>query len=65
VSANITEITGITQEEIDKDGIEPDKAKDEFYAFIGDLLLIGHNIRNFDLNFLQQFFGWRLPAKLS
>lgn len=56
VPENITEITGITQEEIDRDGIDPEKAKQEFKDFIGHLPLIGHNIRNFDLNFLAQFF---------
>lgn len=57
VPENITQITGITQEEIDKDGIDPDTARNEFQAFIVGLPLIGHNVRNFDLNFLAQFFG--------
>jgi len=58
VPENITQITGITQEEIDRDGIDPETAKAEFKEFIGDLPLIGHNIRNFDLQFLLQFFNW-------
>jgi DNA polymerase III epsilon subunit-like protein len=62
VPEEITKITGITQEEIDRDGIDPDKARDEFYAFIGNLPLIGHNIRNFDLLFLQQFLGWGMES---
>jgi len=56
VPENITQITGITQEEIDRDGIDPETAKREFKEFIGTLPLIGHNIRNFDLKFLEQFF---------
>jgi DNA polymerase III epsilon subunit-like protein len=57
VPENITQITGITQEEIDRDGMDPDTAKNDFRAFIVGLPLVGHNIRNFDLNFLAQFFG--------
>jgi len=56
VPENITQITGITQEEIDRDGIDPETAKREFKEFIVGLPLIGHNIRNFDLKFLDQFF---------
>jgi DNA polymerase III epsilon subunit-like protein len=58
VPENITQITGITQAEIDEKGIDPDTARNEFQAFIVGLPLIGHNIRNFDLNFLAQFFGF-------
>lgn len=57
VPENITEITGITQQEIDEKGIAPDTARKQFKEFIETLPLIGHNIRNFDLNFLAQFFS--------
>jgi DNA polymerase III epsilon subunit-like protein len=57
VPENITQITGITQQEIDEKGIDPDTARSQFKEFIESLPLVGHNIRNFDLNFLQQFFG--------
>lgn len=56
VPENITQITGITQEEIDRDGIDPETAQREFKEFMGALPLIGHNIRSFDLKFLDLFF---------
>ena len=58
VPEEITRITGITQQEIDEKGIDPDTARSQFKEFIESLPLIGHNIRNFDLNFLAEFFNW-------
>jgi DNA polymerase III subunit alpha, Gram-positive type len=58
VPENITEITGITQQEIDEKGIDPETARNQFKEFIETLPLIGHNIRNFDLKFLVKFFNW-------
>lgn len=58
VPENITQITGITQQEVDEKGIAPDEARLQFMAFIDGLPLVGHNIRNFDLLFLAQFVGF-------
>jgi DNA polymerase III epsilon subunit-like protein len=58
VPEEITKLTGITQQEIDEKGIDPQTAKAEFKEFIGALPLVGHNIRNFDLLFLERFFDW-------
>ena len=48
----ITELTGITNEMLD-DAPEAEEVLPEFVKFIGDDLLIGHNI-NFDINFLYE-----------
>lgn len=50
VDSFITNLTGITNEELSS---APDLtvALSNFYNFIGDLVLIGHNV-NFDINFL-------------
>ena len=48
----ITELTGITNEMLD-DAPESDEVLQEFVKFIGDDLLVGHNV-NFDINFLYE-----------
>lgn len=54
VSSRITELTGITQEMVDN---EPKWADicGKLYEFLGDYVLIGHNI-NFDYSFLKVNF---------
>lgn len=55
VPAKITQITGITQEEVDAHGLEPAAAARAFMDFLGPrsqpLLLCAHNAA-FDMNFL-------------
>jgi DNA polymerase III subunit alpha, Gram-positive type len=55
VPAKITQITGITQEEVDAHGLEPVEAARAFMDFLGPrtqpLLLCAHNAA-FDMNFL-------------
>ncbi len=64
VPPKITTLTGITQELVDKEGIDPKQAVGEFITFIGSgIPLIGHNIFRFDLNFLfnyacRRVLGW-------
>lgn len=53
VPKKITEITGITQEIIDKDGVSLEQAICELQAFIGDLRLVCYNAE-FDMAFLRQ-----------
>ncbi len=53
-------INGITDDMVkDFPSIEP--ALREFLSFVGDYVLVGHNIRNFDIKFIQRdamrFFG--------
>lgn len=53
VSEKITEITGITNEMLLNEQFE-EVVFPEFLKFISDLPLIGHNIINFDLRFLNR-----------
>jgi len=53
----ITALTGITQEMIDKDGKEPEEAIKFIREMIDGKVLIGHNIFNFDLKFLEQLLN--------
>ena len=52
VPKKITQITGISQEMVDKDGEPLRKAMEEFSAFIGGLPLVAFNA-DFDMAFLQ------------
>jgi len=47
----VTHLTGITQEEIDKNGQKLNDQKEEIETLISDSIIIGHNI-DFDINFL-------------
>lgn len=48
-----TDITGITDDMV-KDAPSMDVVLKEFKEFIGDSVLMGHNIRKFDLKFIQR-----------
>ncbi len=50
----ITHLTGITEDMIRQNGIPPKEAFEKFVAFVGNRKLIGHNLADFDLRFLQQ-----------
>ncbi len=52
IPKKITEITGITQEEIDANGRSREEVILEFRAFIGDLPLVTYNA-DFDMSFLE------------
>lgn len=56
LSEKITELTGITQKMLDDDGVSPEIALEAMKGFIDNLILIGHNVWNFDFKFLDQFF---------
>lgn len=53
-------VNGITDDMV-KDAPDVEQALREFIAFVGDSILAGHNIRDFDLKFIQRdavrFFG--------
>lgn len=51
VSPIIENLTGISTEMILKNGRDEETVLREFYAFINDNIIIGHNV-NFDINFL-------------
>lgn len=46
----ITRLTGITNEMLEE-GIEQEKALEEFVEFVGNDIIMGHNV-NFDINFI-------------
>lgn len=53
IPVKITELTTITKEMLDENGLDPEVAIDEFLGFIGDITpLIGHNVVRFDIPFL-------------
>ncbi len=53
ISAEITSLTGITNDMLSKDGIEIDMALRQFIDFAGSSKLVGHNAIEFDMRFLD------------
>ena len=61
LSKKITELTGITNEELFDEGKPPQDVFERFQTFLGEpteTVLVGHNIE-FDLNFLYKEIGMR------
>lgn len=56
IPEKITEITGITQEMADA-GVTPEYAREALKGFLAGYPIVGHNIYNFDLKFLDKFLG--------
>uniref|UniRef100_A0A7C4TWC8 3'-5' exonuclease n=1 Tax=Caldisericum exile TaxID=693075 RepID=A0A7C4TWC8_9BACT len=54
ISRFVTNLTGITQEDLEK-AQDKEKIKKEFKAFIEDAILVAHNAQ-FDKEFLERFF---------
>ena len=53
VPKEITELTGITDEMLKENGVDSEKAIRSFIEFIGEDIIVGHNVR-FDLKYLQK-----------
>ena len=53
VSAEITNLTGISNDMLEKEGISAAEALERFLLFIGNSKLVGHNAVEFDLKFIQ------------
>lgn len=49
---NVSELTGIHEEDVQREGITLQEAIHRLQKLIGKLSIVGHNI-NFDLNFLR------------
>jgi DNA polymerase III subunit epsilon len=67
VPRKIVDITGITQDMIEKDGLQLEKAIEEFLSFVGDHRLVFFNAE-FDMAFLDRAalkIGRQLPNKVS
>ena len=58
IPPSATLIHGITNS-IVKDASPIDVVLDDFFAFVGDDIVIGHNIASFDLPFIRRFSGSR------
>ncbi len=57
IPEKITEITGITQEKIDRDGISPVEAADRVLRFWGEHpVIVGYNSVTFDQLFVSEFY---------
>lgn len=54
IPQRVTELTGITDEMVQKNGIREDDALAELIEFIGDDVIVGHNVV-FDYSFLKQW----------
>lgn len=67
IPAKITELTTIDKPLLDKEGIDPQKAVNEFVKFLGeDLVVMGHNILRFDVPFINGNFNQILrPIELK
>lgn len=61
LSKNISDLTGITQQMLDNEGIPIIIALKEFLTFIGDLDIVGYNI-DFDIRFIHhELKKWEMP----
>lgn len=56
VPNKISEITGITQSDLEKNGHPLKDVIQEFYDFAGCLPLVGHNIKSFDSCFIRRMY---------
>lgn len=53
IPTNISKLTGLTNNILNKEGVELDQALKEFIRFIRELPLLGYNV-NFDISFLEK-----------
>ncbi|MDI6860755.1 MAG: exonuclease domain-containing protein [Caldisericia bacterium] len=61
----IKRLTGLTEEDISNFGVEEERAIREFFEFIDNYPLIGHNILNFDVPFIETRGNIKLKNRLS
>ena len=59
ISSKIIKLTGITNEMLEAEGEEKKKALEAFYLFLGNDIVIGHNIASFDSKFIEDAF-WKV-----
>lgn len=56
IGSNITKLTGITSEMLDDEGIELIEAISNLNSFLGNGIVVGHNINTFDKCFLDDAY---------
>ncbi len=61
----IKRMTGISEEDILNYGVEEDDAIKDFLNFIEDYPLVGHNILNFDVPFIEARGGFKFKNRFS
>lgn len=54
LSDETTNLTGITNELLEEKGLPIEKVILDFFDFVGDDILVGHNIKNIGLKFLNR-----------
>ncbi len=65
ISGEIEKLTGITNEMLEKDGIDIEKGLKMFLDFIGNSRLVGHNSIDFDLKFMEHQLKKTIKIALS
>ena len=56
IPEKIERLTGITNDMLQKDGVDPKVACEELKSFLGDSLIVGHNFASFDSKFLEDAY---------
>lgn len=65
INNKITNLTKITDKMIQSEGKEPLEAIKEFDDFVGKFVLIGHNIKSFDIGFLNKYYNTYLSKSIE
>lgn len=65
IPAEIVNLTGITKEMTEKEGLDPADALKKLVDFIGNKKLVGHNLVGFDMRFLEVQLKKRLSVALA
>ncbi|MFN4215944.1 MAG: single-stranded-DNA-specific exonuclease RecJ [Brevinematales bacterium] len=63
--AEISQLTGITPEMLEQQGIPSTEALENFLSFVNNKKIIGHNIVDFDMRFLQNAIRKHLGKNFS
>ncbi len=66
ISPEVTKINGLNEIYLLANGIELKKALSDFLGFVGDSIIVGHNIKSFDWLFIAnwtQKVGLQLPTE--
>lgn len=56
ISKKVERLTGISNDMLRMFGVEPKKAYEQFKAFVGNRVIVGHNFTTFDSKFLEDAY---------